>query len=211
MKAFQKFSKRRELAAMVFLMIIFGAGNLLQVFAHGDEDHGDQKPKTTESAKGTVSHTMRIGDLEVMLKHPTLTPDAATDARLFVTKFETNEALAGVNPTLAIEAANGVVTQATVEKTDNGGSFKVKFPALPQGTYTIRANLTHGGETDTATFSGVQVQNAPITSSESGTSWLNTALLYLIGAVVLGLFGILFYFVWRMANDKQVGEEAVSV
>jgi len=86
----------------------------------------------------------------------------------------------------------------------------VKFPALPQGTYTIRANLTYGGETDTATFSGVQVQNAPTTSAQSGASWLNTALLYLIGAVVLGLFGILFYFVWRMADDKQVGEETVS-
>ncbi len=195
---------------MVFSMILFAAGNLPQVFAHGGEDHGDQKPKTTESTKGTISHTTRIGDLEVMLKHPTFSPDTATEARMFITKFETNEALAGVNPTLEIEAANGTITPAAVEKTDNAGSFKVKFPALQQGTYTIRANLTHGGETDTATFSGVQVQNAPAVSAENGASWLNSALLYLIGAVVLGLFGILFYFVWRMADDKQIGEETVS-
>ncbi len=211
MKAFQKFSKQRKLAAMVFSMILLAAGNPPQIFAHGGEDHSDQKPKTTESTKGTISHTTRIGDLEVMLKHPTLAPDTATDARLFITKFETNEALAGVNPTLEIEAASGAVTSATVEKTDNAGSFNVKFPALPQGTYTIRANLTHGSETDTATFSGVEVVHpATETAAAGGASWFGSALLYLIGAIVLGLFGILFYFVWRMAGEKQIGEETVS-
>lgn len=210
MKAFQTLSNTRKLPAMFLLMIIFTAGNLSQIFAHGGEDHGEAKPKTTESTKGTISHTARIGDLEVMLKHPTLAPDAATDARLFITRFETNEALAGVNLALEIEAANGATTPATVEKTEPPGSFNVKFPALPQGIYMIRANLTYGGETDTVTFSGVQVQNAPTASAENGAAWLSSVLLYLIGAVVLGLFGILFYFVWRMADDKQVADETVS-
>jgi hypothetical protein len=210
MKVFGVFLKQRKQAAIIFSMILFVVGNLPQVFAHGGEDHGEAKPKTTESTKGTVSHTMHIGDLEVMLKHPTLTPDTTTDARLFITKFETNEALAGVNPAIEIEAANGMITPARIEETANAGSFNVKFPALGGGTYTIRAKITYAGETDTATFSGVKVEFPPTESAENAASWIRTALLFLVGAFVLGLFGILFYFVWRMADEKQIGEETVS-
>lgn len=210
MKVFEVFSKQRKQAAIIFTMILFVAGNLPQVFAHDGEDHGEAKPKTTESTKGTVSHTTRIGDLEVMLKHPTLMPDTATDARLFITKFETNEALAGVNPAIEIEAANGTITPATIAETDNAGSFNVKLPALEGGTYTIRAKIIYAGETDTATFSGIKVEFPPTESAENAASWIRTVLLFLVGAFVLGLFGILFYFVWRMADEKQIGEETVS-
>ncbi|MGI8493947.1 MAG: hypothetical protein ACR2L1_01375 [Pyrinomonadaceae bacterium] len=185
-------------------------GNAAQVFAHGGEDHGDEKPKVATTTKGTVSHTARLGDLEIMLKHPTLAPDTASDARLFITKFQTNEAFAAVNPAIEIESANGAVTQAVVEKTDTAGSFNVKIPALPNGTYTVRAKIAYNGETDTAVFSGVEVA-PPAAETAGGASWLNTALLFVVGATVLGLFGLLFYFVWRMAGEKQIGEETVSV
>lgn len=203
--------KLQNLVMALSLISLIITGDAAQVFAHGGEDHGDEKPKVATTAKGTVSHTARLGDLEIMLKHPTLAPDAASDARLFITKFQTNEAFAAVNPAIEIESAGGAVTQAAVEKTDTAGSFAVKIPALPDGTYTVRAKITYKGETDTATFSGVEVALPSAETAGNGASWLSTALLFVVGATVLGLFGILFYFAWRIAGEKQIGEETVSV
>ena len=115
-------------------------------------------------------------------------------------------------PAVEIEAANGAVRQSETEKTDTPGSFVVKVPALPEGVYTIRAKLTYGGETDTATFSGVEVAYPAAAAAAGGaSSSTESFLLFLVSAVVLCLFGILFYFAWQMAGKKQVREETVSV
>lgn len=200
-----------KISAIGFLLLFFIAGNALQIFAHGGEDHGDQKPKTETTDKGTVSHSSRLGELEVMLKHPVFAPDTATTARLFVTKFETNQGFADVAPAIEIESASGSVTVATVAKTDTAGIFNVSFPALPQGTYTIRTKLTHGGETDTATFSGVEVKNVSAVSAENGgMSWARTVLIGFVFTVVLALFGGLIYFVLRMGASEPLNEETVT-
>ncbi len=203
----------KRTSAIGFLLIVLLAGNALQIFAHGGEDHGDAKPKTETTDQGTVSHSSRLGDLEVMLKHPLFKPDTATEARLFVTKFETNEAFKDVAPAVEIESANGSVTQAVIEKSETAGVFTVKFPALPEGTYTIRTKLTHGGETDTATFSGVEVKNQSITAADEngGMSWLRTILIGFVFLLVLGLFGALSYFVLRFSSTGEpINKETVS-
>ena len=209
--------KLRSLTAAVlsavFALAFLGGGAAVQVFAHGGEDHGEEKPAVATTVKGTVSRTMRLGDLEVTLKHPVLEPDTATSARLFITKFETNEAAGDAAPAMEIESANGSVTQVTVEKTDAAGSYNLKIPALPEGNYIVRANLKSGGAAaNTATFSGVEVAHAAegTTAAASGASWLGTALFYSVGLIILGLFVGLFYFAWRMAGEKQVREKAVS-
>jgi hypothetical protein len=202
--------KLRSLATTLllsFAMSLFGGA--AQVLAHGGEDHGEAKPKTETTDKGTVLHTTRVGDLEVMLKHERLMPDAGNAARLFVTKFETNEASSDVAPTIEIEAANGAVTAAIVEKTETAGSFTVKIPPLAEGTYLIRAKLTHGGETDTATFSGVEITRQ-VAAAETSSSWTQTALMILLFLVALALFGGLAYFAVRAFKNKPLGEETVS-
>jgi cobalt-zinc-cadmium efflux system membrane fusion protein len=203
---------RKTTSAIGLLLIVLLAGNALQIFAHGGEDHGDAKPKTQTTDKGTVSHSSRLGDLEVMLKHPVFAPDTATEARLFVTKFETNEAFKDVAPAVEIESATGAVTQAVIEKSETAGVFSVKFPALPEGTYTVRTKLTHDGETDTATFSGVEVKNQPLAEAENGgMSWLRTVLIGFVFLIVLGLFGALSYFVLRFSSTgERINKETVS-
>lgn len=209
MKAFEKIKMQSLTMALLAAFALASSGGATRIFAHGGEDHGEAKPKTETTDKGTVSHTARVGDLEVMLKHQLLLPDTAASARLFVTRFETNEAFADVAPAVEIEAANGAVTQATVEKTETAGSFTVKIPPLAEGTYLIRAKLTHGGETDTATFSGVAVQNAAVASGEGG-SWGRTALMAVFVLVALALFGGLIYFAARIVKNKPLREGTVS-
>lgn len=202
---------RKRILTIGLLLTVLFAGNALQIFAHGGEDHGDTKPKTETTDKGIISYSKRLGDLEVMLKHPVFAPDTATTGRLFVTKFETNQGFAEVTPAIEIESTGNSVYEAKIEKTDTAGVFKVSFPALPNGTYTIRTKITHGGETDTVTFSGVEIKNAPIISSESGQmSWVQTFLIVFVFLTVLGLFGVLIYFVLRFSEGKPIAEETVS-
>jgi hypothetical protein len=210
MKGFNTILKNTKFA-IVFLLLVLIAGGISQVFAHGGEDHGDAKPKTETSGAGTVSHSSRLGELEVMLKHPDFAPDTATGAKLFITKFDTNQGFAEVSPAVEIESANGAVTNAKIEKTETPGVFSVAIPALPAGKYTVRAKLTHGGETDTATFSGVEVATAPAESIENGgMSWARTALIALIFLIVVGLLGGLAFFVLRVAAGEPLKEETVS-
>ena len=146
----------------------------------------------------------------MLLKHERLTPDAGNTARLFLTKYETNEAFADAAPIIEIEAVNGVVTTATIEKLDAAGSFSMKLPALPEGAYLIRANIRHGGETDAATFSGVEIAHQ-VTAADAGSgSRTPTALIILLFSVALGLFGGLAYFAARVFKNKPLGEKTVS-
>lgn len=201
----------RSFAAALLLALMLGlSGTAVPVFAHGGEDHGDEKPKTATTVKGTVSRTSRLGDFEITLKHPVFEPDSATAARLFVTEFATNEAVSDVVPTMEIESSSGSVTQVAVEKTDIAGTYVLEVPALGEGSYTIRTNLKSDKGSNTATFSGVEVAHPSAETAAVGTGWLGTALLFLVGAIVLGLFAGLFYFAWRMAGEKQVREETVS-
>lgn len=212
MKLGQNLFKLRNLTTILILTLSFVLfGNGYKALAHGGEDHGDEKPKTETTTAGTVTRTTKISDLEVTLKHSVFEPDAANSARLFITKFATNEGVGDAVPTMEIESANGAITQVAVEKTDTAGSFNLKIPALPEGKYTIRTSIKTSGGSNTATFSDVEVaHSASETVAESAFSWLYTALLFLAGAVVLGLFGVLFYLAWRIAVGKQVKEETVS-
>lgn len=180
-----------------------------QIFAHGGEDDGAQKPTTTTGDKGTITRAARLGEYELTLEHQFLEPDTATSGKLFVTKFKTNEAVDNAAAKIEFESADGSVTEAAVEKTEIAGSYNVKISALPQGVFTVRAKLTYGGETDTATFYGVEVASAAAT--ESTLSRAQTALIDFVFVLVLALLGGLIYFVWHFADDgESLKEKTVS-
>lgn len=203
--------KWRSLATALLLSFALSFfGNATQVSAHGGEDHGDAKPKTATTTAGTVTRSARLGDFEITLKHSALEPDAAAAGRLFVTKFATNEPVGDANPALEIESASGTVSEIPVEKTDAAGSYTVKIPALPEGSYTLRTK-TAGGKTATATFSGVEIAHQETAATETGSgSWTQTALMAMLLLVAIGLFGGLAYFARRVFRTKPLGEEAVS-
>jgi len=200
---------RKLVAGWLVVNSLLILGSNFQIFAHGGEDHGDSQPKTAVSDKGTVSHTSRIGELELMIKHPAIEPDTATLARLFITRYSTNEAADKVTAVIEFESPSGAVTQVGVEKVDAAGSYILKIPALPDGSYTMRAKITYGGETDTATFSGVTVSH-PAAEAATGMTWLRSILMVLVATVVLALFAGLAYFVWRSADEGEIRNDTVS-
>ena len=99
-------------SAILYISCLFLLPTAL--LAHGGEDHGDQKPKTTSNAKGVISHSTRLGDLELMVKHPAMEPDKSTTGVLFITKFETNEPFKLADAKVEVESASGAIFNATV-------------------------------------------------------------------------------------------------
>lgn len=189
--------------------VLLTVGSPTAILAHGGEDHGDAKPKTTANAKGVVSHSTRLGELELMVKHPAMEPDKPTTGLLFVTKFETNEPFKAVDAKVEVESANGTVFNATVAAGEQPGTYSVTFPAMPEGVYKMRANVTHDGETDTATFSGIEVKT-PAVTAEGETSWFTKLVIGVVFLLVIILLLGLVYFVWRFAAGPGVNEEALS-
>ncbi|MCA1623639.1 MAG: hypothetical protein LC778_07525 [Acidobacteria bacterium] len=200
----------KKVCLFLLLLAVSHFASVQKIFAHGGEDHGDQKAKTTTSEKGTITRTARLGEYELTFKHQFFEPDTVTSAKLFVTKFQTNEPIENANAAIEIESESGSVTEAGIEKTETAGSYNVKISPLPQGIYTVRAKLTYSGETDTATFSGVEVAPALPAAAEGTLSWARTALIAFVFALVLALFGGLIYFVWHFADGEPMREETVS-
>lgn len=200
-------SRLRVLATFTVLAAVFSlAGDVADVFAHGGEDHGDQKPAVAKTENGMVSRTARLGDFEILLKHALLEPDKGMSARLFLTKFETNEPVGDANITMEAETANGAVIAIPVQKSESAGSYVLTMPALAEGAYTLRARLSASGKTDTATFSGVEVTHQQTGVTPEGYSLVGmavTGFLFLIG---FALFGGLIYLAFRAVSDKPRGE-----
>lgn len=179
------------------------------ILAHGGEDHGDQKPKTTSNAKGVISHSTRLGEIEIMVKHPAMEPDRSTTGALFITRFDTNEPFKLAVAKIEIESPNGTIFNAATEAGEQPGTYRVMFPAMPAGVYKMRTSVSHDGETDTATFSGIEVK-AAASAAEEVTSWFSRFAIGLLFILVLFLLFGLVYFVWRFAADPGVSDEALS-
>lgn len=207
-----KFIRFRSLGLVALLqaaLLVLLAGGT-KVIAHGDENHGDQKPKTETTSKGSILRTAKVGDLEITLKHLPLEPDTAATGRLFITKFATNEPVDATTLQLAVESANGSTTEIPFEKSSTTGTYVVQIPALPEGGYTLRATVGVGGTTSTATFSGVEVSHQEAATTGSTGSWLQfllTAAFFLLG---IALFAGLVYLAARVIRHKPLREETVS-
>jgi RsiW-degrading membrane proteinase PrsW (M82 family) len=70
--------------------------------------------------------------------------------------------------------------------------------------------LTYRGETDTTTFSGVEIKHRETAAETSSNSWTQTALMFLLFLIALVLFGGLIYFAGRAFKNKPLGETIVS-
>ena len=206
LQACKTVSSTFKLLAALVLSVVLAA----PVSAHGGEDHGDTKPAVASNQKGTVVRTARAGEFEILLKHPPLEPDTATAAKLFITRFATNEPLTGAKPTVEITAQDGKTFEAPEVKADAPGSYSFKLPPLPEGTYTVSAKLNTAGKTDAATFSDVSVEHSEAAASNNSGSLLRSALMILTAALVLGLFGGLMFYIFRFARNEQLGKKAVS-
>lgn len=169
------------------------------VFAHEGHDHGESEPETTTNAQGIISLTKSIGEVELLVKHLPFTPDTANSGRLFLSHFDTNEAITDISPKVEIVDQTGNAHEITVKKNETNGGFDLEIPPVVQGKADFRITFKHAGKTETVSFGNISI--APKAEiSPLGTSYFVFALWLAVLALLLAMFCALAYAVWQSAN-----------
>ena len=205
--ALQKETWNKLRIALLAACALLG-GPAARVQAHGGEDHGDQKVTAAPAGGGLLARVARAGDYEITLKQPNLEPDKETAARLFVTRYNTNEPIAKANVVLLMQDADGARESAAKEGA-TPGLYELKLPPLRSGTVRLSARVGANNATETADFGPVLVAAPPVTAPADGATWARTALLTLGWLTV---FGLLAGFLWLMIRRARRGatEEEIA-
>ncbi len=202
-------TKRKVLAAVLAAFVVALTVSNEQVNAHGDEDHGEKKAPVISNSANMIVRAEHVGDLEVTIKHPLLEPDKELAARVFVTRFGTNEPVAGAKVFVAF-AAGGMPVEAAAEPGNTPGIYEVKFPPMPRGDYTLAARVETGGATQAVEFGTLHVAPLPPPAAANEFSWARTALFALGTLVGLGFLGLVLYRATVLARRDRIKREAAT-
>jgi len=152
----------RRMAASLLVVAALTAVLPAMNLAHEGEDHGESKTPVIAAGTGMVTRTARAGNWEVAIKHPSLEPDKEIPARLFVTRFETNEPIANAQVRVTLTGTAAPV-EAVATAGSTAGVYEVRLPPLPQGEYRLAAQVGANGMGQTAQFGALQITPAPPT------------------------------------------------
>jgi len=189
-------------AAAVFALLLSAPGTTT-VFAHGGEDHGEEKAPAVSTTGNMIVRAGRAGDLEVTVKHAPIEPDKDTAARVFVTRFDTNEPVANVKVTLLFTGSGASIEVKAGAAGNTAGMYEAKVPPFPQGDYKFAARVEGGVEPQTVEYGTVKVAPVPPAEAASSSTWARTALIALGSLVGLGVIGFVFYRAAKIARHNQ--------
>ena len=195
----------RVLTALSTLLAMTMGGGGAQVFAHGGEDHGDQKAPVVSKGTNMIVRVARVGDLEVVIKDPPIEPDKETAARIFITHFATNEPVSGAKVVVVLQGITPIEVGAVPSST--AGMYEVKLPPLPQGQYKLLARIEHDGENKTAEYGSLAVVPLPVPLTSAVATWARTALLVLGSLTVLGVLGAFIYMLLPAVRRSRIRGE----
>ena len=209
----QMFGKRLSgLTVLVgILALLFSQAS---VFAHGGEDHDDQKPQTVSAGTNMIVHVARTGDFEVVIKHAPIEPDKEMVARVFVNRFATNEPVSGAKAIVTLTSNSAAPTELMATASSTPGMYEVKLPPLQKGQYKLAARIDLNGTTQTASLSALDVAPQPVTATGAIATWARTALIVLgvfVFLSIIGLLGVVMYRSSRASRREHIeGETAAA-
>lgn len=205
------FSRRKK--RQLLIVLVWGVTLLTpqtKSFAHGGEDHAEDKPPAISSGANMVTRGARVGDLEAVLKHPPIEPDKEISARLFVTHFASNEPVGGAKLVLTFTANGGTQIEATAVPAETKGMYEAKLPPMPQGDYKVAARINRNGEEQTINYGTLQVASSHAVSSDANALWARTALISLAVLVSISLMGAIIYRIARATRRGGVKDETAA-
>ena len=200
----------KAMRAIMFIAFVAALLSLLnvRVRAHGDEDHGEKKAPAITTSANMMVRVARAGDYEVTLKHPPIAPDQETAARVFVTRFESNEFVGGAKLFFTL-AGGGKSFEAAAAPGNAPGLYDLKLPPAPEGEYKLAARLEVGRTTQTIDYGAVRVIVPPPAASSESSRTL--PLLITLGIIFgFGLIGALIYRSARQSRRDRVKGEAAT-
>jgi hypothetical protein len=203
-------TKGRALAAVFAAFAVALTFSHVRVNAHGGEDHSEKKAPTVSTGTNMIVRAEHVGDLEVTIKHPPLEPDKELAARVFVTRYGTNEPIAGAKVVVVFAAAGGMPVEVAAVASNTLGIHEVKFSPMPRGDYTLMARVEVGGAAQAVEFGAIKVAPLPPPAAADESSWARIALLALGMLVGIGLLGLVLYRAAMPARRDRIKGEAAT-
>ena len=172
------------------------AAPLQTALAHGGEDHGDEKKEEVTSAGANMfARVTRVGDYEVTIKHPSVEPDKETTARIFVTRYATNEPVRNAKIMVTVDDASmGGPVEVAATATGTSGIYEVKLPPMTRGECKLSARIDVDGDSIVANYGAMQVAASPTEVNSGVALWARTALIILGSLFALSVLGGVFFF-----------------
>ena len=185
-------TERVSAALLAFLML----ASPTLTFAHGDEDHGDKK-KAVAAGPGMIARTARVGDYEVMVKHPVLEPLHEHSARVFVTRYATNEPVKDLLISLIIAAKGKEPVKVAAKASARPGEYEVSLPPLDAGSYNFSAVIAAGGVNGTANYGAVAIETPKTPVENDGSAGAKNSWLLALTLGLLTLLSATGFLAWR--------------
>ncbi len=164
--------------------------------AHEGHDDGTKKAAVAADS-GMVARTARVGDYEVMMKHPALEPLHEHSARLFITLYATNEPVKEATANLVIAAKGKEPIKVAAKPSARAGEYELTLPPLDSGNYSFSVIVKAGGVEQTANYGAVAIEAPQPAATESNLMDTGNALLWSLGVLLLTMVGVTSYRVWH--------------
>ncbi|MBI3652708.1 MAG: hypothetical protein HY231_16925 [Acidobacteria bacterium] len=189
------------------------------IFAHGGEDHGDQKPIAAPVGQMNV-RLAKTDAYEVLVKYPNPKPAEETVFRIFLTDLKTNAPVEGLHIAMTWQPANtldaartfelGTVhadtnaLEAIAQATDTPGIYQAPVVLPEAGQFNIAFQLSGKSVAQAVTVTGIVVSPMAIANGSggflAGIPWL------LLALIALPLLAALAYFLFLRPRIAPVTE-----
>lgn len=164
--------------------------------AHEGHDDGTKKAAVAADS-GMIARTARVGDYEVMMKHPALEPLHEHSARLFITRYATNEPIKEATANLIIAAKGKEPIKVAAKPSTRAGEYELTLPPLDSGNYNFSVVVKIGGVEQTASYGAVAIEASKPAAVASNLADTGNALLWSLGVLLLTVVGVTSYRVWH--------------
>ena len=198
------FMKKAIAAALTALVALLTLSGVVVVSAHGGEDHGEERAPTVSAIGDVQVHTARAGDIEVMLKHKSVEPDREGTARVFVTRFDSNEPITDAKVTLSLTGDDASV--AAVAAGISAGMYEAKLPPLARGEYKLVARVEYAGTTESIDYGELKVTPASPAEVTSESSWARTLLIVLGALTGLSVLCAALFRAAQSSRSRHAGQ-----
>ncbi len=164
--------------------------------AHEGHDDGAKKAAVAADS-GMIARTARVGDYEVMMKHPALEPLHEHSARLFITRYASNEPIKEATANLIIAAKGKEPIKVAAKPSARAGEYELTLPPLDSGNYSFSVVVKIGGVEQTASYGAVAIEAPQPAAAAGNLADTGNALLWSLGVLLLTVVGVTSYRVWH--------------
>ncbi len=199
--------------ALMLMLLAALAMPAQRTYAHDGEVHEDEKKVEAVSAGANMfARVVRVGDYEVTVKHPNIEPDKEINARIFITRFDTNEPVGNAKVAIIVDdATSGTPIEVTANPTSTPGLYEAKLPPMMQGECKLSARIDIGGQSLTANYGAMQVMTAQPAALAGISLWARTVLIGL--GILVGLILVAAAIIFGTSHFRRVrikGEAATA-